>query len=359
MRFVLLLALFLHAINAQEQLILLDTEVEITSAFHFFPPPQHSPENWTSPIDYTAGDIYVWVELKKQATDTPFKHQICLFQGKHHACTGLHLFTSIDIGKTQSALKKIWNADKHKWNEPISRIMLVTKDKDGKPVSEKQQFAGKWTGAPDFSLYYPYTIHCVITLVPPGAQYQEPGRLGDLNLRTLKHFSNTVEAVREKQYAMLWKLCIAKIDDKNQEIATEAKALKSALEKTAKQQLVSANEMLDKNPVDALHSYQAFIKQWNKTPYAEEASTIIKQLKKDRDFKQSLKAWTIYNTMKKASATIKQPFDINDTKQANRHKKEIQLLIAGLKTLQKKHKDSPATKAALKLCASFGLPSPR
>ena len=355
MRACLLFLLVTCALGAVEQLVLLDEKLEVDSAFKFFPTPKHSPENWTAPIDYPKGQIHVWLHIEKKASDTAFKHQICLFQGKHHACTQQRLISATGIGETSEQLGGIWNAGKHDWTKQISKIMLVTKDANGKPVSDMKQFKGKWAGSPDFSLYFPYTVHCVITLVPPGATYQAPGRLGNLDLKKLNYFPKAVAACREQAFGGLLQAASSKLESENQALAKEAKQLHDALYEEAQRQLSASEKMLADNPLQALRSYQTISKQWHPSDFAKQASEKLKELKKDRDFKKSLKAWEILESMQTAAAKIERPFDRENAKQLERHKKDLQLLYAGLTFLRKKYKDSAATEKARAVCQELGL----
>jgi len=143
-----------------------------TKAFSF-PPIAYQPSNWTSPVNYADGTAY-WRYVVYNMANTNYRinYQWCLFQvSPNHTCCNYTLFTGPGTYTGSQVLKQMWSNYSVNWSGSFDQFMLVVKDANGAPVDDRYGFGGGWIGSPNFSLYYPFTVHVTVVIVSQGASF--------------------------------------------------------------------------------------------------------------------------------------------------------------------------------------------
>jgi MYXO-CTERM domain-containing protein len=144
---------------------------------HFrMPPGDDAPSDWTSPIDYSQGSAWVYLEVHTKPTEQETKFQVCFEATPTYACT-LQSPTYTDVGtyEWESTFDQFWSppGELVDWTMGVNDIACILKDTmNGKPSADN-------VGPEVAALYTPTEVRLVVTLVEAGSVYEPPTPTGE------------------------------------------------------------------------------------------------------------------------------------------------------------------------------------
>ncbi|HEY0133092.1 MAG TPA: hypothetical protein VGB85_03405, partial [Nannocystis sp.] len=144
---------------------------------HFrVPPMDGTPDNWVSPVDYSQGSAWVYLEVHTKPTQQPTKFQVCFEATPTYACTAQSPeYTDVGVYEWETPFANFWSppGESVDWSLGTNKIACILKDTmNGKPSADN---VGDETAA----LYMPTEVRMVITLVEPGSVYEPPTPSGE------------------------------------------------------------------------------------------------------------------------------------------------------------------------------------
>jgi hypothetical protein len=134
---------------------------------HSVKPLADQPVNWTSPVDYSKGTVFIHLEVMSKPSARPTFIDVC-FDGdlSGYGCVSTLPYTDVGVHDTPSGTW--WNRDKIGWTKKRTVFHLVIKDPahDGTPG-----------GSPEAE-FVPSKLRIVLSIVPPGETYEPPAGTG-------------------------------------------------------------------------------------------------------------------------------------------------------------------------------------
>jgi hypothetical protein len=134
---------------------------------HSVKPLADQPANWTSPVDYSKGTVFIHLEVMSKPSARPTFIDVC-FDGdlSGYGCVSTLPYTDVGVHDTPSGTW--WNRDKIGWTKKRTVFHLVIKDPahDGTPG-----------GSPEAE-FVPSKLRIVLSIVPPGETYEPPTGTG-------------------------------------------------------------------------------------------------------------------------------------------------------------------------------------
>ena len=139
-------------------------------------PTADTPGDWTSPIDYTQGTAYVYLEVHSKPTAQETRFQVCFEATPTYACTAQSP-TYTDVGTIEWAtpFAEFWSPPMEQvdWSLGVAKLACILKDTmNGKPSADN-------VGAETAALYMPTEVRMVVTIVSPGGVYVPPTPTGE------------------------------------------------------------------------------------------------------------------------------------------------------------------------------------
>ena len=122
------------------------------------------PADWTQPVSFVDGRVFVEFEILEKPSDLTTLYNIC-FANSIDACMPYGPpFTKPGRYEFNSAFERFWQNDVIDWSKGVSRIQIYLKnDKEQKRPGTDPNF-------------YPMKAHVTVTVVAPGATYIPPTR---------------------------------------------------------------------------------------------------------------------------------------------------------------------------------------
>ena len=131
------------------------------------------PKNWSSPVNYAEGSLYVYMEVyDKPKGDEKTHWSLCYIankgqNGSSYACASSPHYTSTGTFEATRDMTKLWQKDKVVWSQGIKMITLVTKASDNKSGVKGKAHAHM---QPNMDLFFPTKIRVVMVQVSKGAK---------------------------------------------------------------------------------------------------------------------------------------------------------------------------------------------
>ncbi len=181
---VLASAAFLGALSAStasagQVVVMDDTWVhapELSDSHYRVEPMLGTPEDWVSPVDYSQGKVYVYLEVYSKPTAQPTKFQVCFEATPTYACTDQSpTYTEVGVYEWATDFADFWSppGESVDWTLGVNKIACILKDTmNGKPSADN-------VGPETAALYMPTEVRMVITLVEPGGVYVPPMPSGE------------------------------------------------------------------------------------------------------------------------------------------------------------------------------------
>jgi hypothetical protein len=119
------------------------------------------PSSWKTPIDYTAGTIYIEQEVLTKPSMEPTQVDVCFLTGGY-GCLNTKLYTTTGRNTTVAPTKEFWQFGSINWGGKIPLVQLIVKDKNnangGRPVTS----------------FMPTKMRIALTAVAAGSTYVPP-----------------------------------------------------------------------------------------------------------------------------------------------------------------------------------------
>jgi hypothetical protein len=121
------------------------------------------PDNWTSPIDYTKGMVYIELESIEKPSAEPTQIDICFLTSKGYGCRNTMNYTAPGRYTTaRPVMTGFYGFNRIDWTKKIPLVQFVTKD------------ANNVNGGRDKAKFLPHKSRLAITFVSPGGTYTPP-----------------------------------------------------------------------------------------------------------------------------------------------------------------------------------------
>lgn len=138
-------------------------------------PAAATPADWTSPVDYSQGTAWVYLEVQTKPSAQPTKFQLCFEATPTYACTNQSpTYTATGTYEWSTPFADFWSPPSTSvdWTLGVNKLACILKDTmNGKPSSDN---VGPTTAA----LYTPTQVRMVVTIVAPGSTYVSPTPTG-------------------------------------------------------------------------------------------------------------------------------------------------------------------------------------
>jgi len=144
---------------------------------HYRVPPRiGTPESWVSPVDYSQGKAYVYLEVHSKPTAQPTQFQVCFEATPTYACTAQSpAYTDVGVYEWETDFAGFWSppGEMVDWSLGVNKIACILKDTmNNKPSADN-------VGPEMAALYMPTEVRMVVTIVEPGGIYEPPTPSGE------------------------------------------------------------------------------------------------------------------------------------------------------------------------------------
>lgn len=159
-----------------EELLVFDWNKPVTKDDHGFPwdKPPLANGDWTQPINFAQGTLYLRVQIFSQPVPQNMKLQFCFWQANNTLENCTHLVAVSGASGTvvtwSEAIKDLYKKDGQplNWASPRTRNGVSVKNRNGDPVSDFSGMA--WSGEnPDE--WYPLDMRFTVVVVEKGAGF--------------------------------------------------------------------------------------------------------------------------------------------------------------------------------------------
>src|SRR5262245_24078917 len=134
-----------------------------------------TPADWVSPVDYSQGTAWVYLEVHTKPTDQPTKFQVCFEATPTYACTAQSpTYTEVGVYEWATSFSDFWSppGESVDWTLGVNKLACILKDTmNGKPSADN-------VGPDTAALYTPTEVRMVVTIVAPGSTYMPPTPTG-------------------------------------------------------------------------------------------------------------------------------------------------------------------------------------
>ncbi len=175
---VVLLGALWSTVASAEQVVVMDQTwvhgPDIPDSHFTIDPMEGTPANWVSPVDYSKGSAWVYLEVHSKPTRQETKFQVCFGATPTYACTEQSpTYTSVGTVEWESPFQYFYQGDMVDWSQGIKGISAILKDTmNNKPSADN-------VGDEVAALYMPTEVRMVVTLVAPGSMYEPPTPTGE------------------------------------------------------------------------------------------------------------------------------------------------------------------------------------
>lgn len=162
-----------------DQFVALDETWEHTadlpdSHYRVDPSPE-TPADWTTPVDYTDGTAWVYLEVQTKPTTQETKFQVCFEATPTYACTAQSpTYTTVGTYEWPTKFSDFWSPPNEfvDWSQGVNKLANILKDtQNNKPSADN-------VGATEAALYMPTHVRMVVTIVSAGGTYVPPTPTG-------------------------------------------------------------------------------------------------------------------------------------------------------------------------------------
>jgi hypothetical protein len=169
----LVLLVAASSLHAQElgQFVLIDATFTATAqntekSQYTVAPLAAAPANWTSPIDYRQGSIFVRFEILEKPTTKSTLCNVCFENSGTLTCMPYPpAYTRPSVFTSAPTMKTFWQFDVYDWTKKVDHVYVVVKDGTNEKLVQGD------------SQFFPSKMHITVTVVPPGKEYVAP--IGD------------------------------------------------------------------------------------------------------------------------------------------------------------------------------------
>jgi hypothetical protein len=175
-----LAALVSPTLAAADQFVAMDETWEHTpdlpDSHYRVKPSAETPADWTSPVDYSDGTAWVYLEVQTKPTAQETKFQVCFEATPTYACTAQSpTYTATGTYEWPTPFSDFWSPPNEyvDWSQGVNKLANILKDTmNNKPSADN---VGDETAA----LYTPTRVRMVVTIVSAGGTYVPPTPTGE------------------------------------------------------------------------------------------------------------------------------------------------------------------------------------
>jgi hypothetical protein len=174
----LLVALWSSAALADQFVVLDETWMhspDLPDSHYHVSPSAVTPADWVSPIDYSQGTAWVYLEVHTKPTAEPTKFQVCFEATPTYACTAQSpAYTEVGVYEWATSFSDFWSppGESVDWSQGVNKLACILKDTmNNKPSADN-------VGPETAALYTPTEVRMVVTIVAPGSTYVPPQPTG-------------------------------------------------------------------------------------------------------------------------------------------------------------------------------------
>lgn len=148
---------------------------DLPDSHYRLPPAVGTPADWVSPVDYTGGSAWVYLEVFSKPTEQETKFQVCFEATPTYACTAQSpTYTEVGVYEWETPFDAFWSppGEAVDWTQGVNQIACILKDtENGKPSADN-------VGDEVAALYTPTEVRLVVTVVEAGSVYEPPTPTG-------------------------------------------------------------------------------------------------------------------------------------------------------------------------------------
>lgn len=130
-----------------------------------------TPTDWVSPVDYSQGTAWVYLEVHSKPTEQETRFQVCFEATPTYACTAQSpIYTTVGTYEWATPFAEFWSppGEMVDWTLGVNKLACILKDTmNGKPSADN-------VGPETAALYMPTEVRMVVTIVSPGGVYVPP-----------------------------------------------------------------------------------------------------------------------------------------------------------------------------------------
>lgn len=134
---------------------------------------KETPKNWSSPLNYADGKVYIRVEvLEKPKGDVPTHWSLCYIankgqNGSGYACASSPKYNKAGVYEVTRDMKRLWQKDKVVWTEGLRAFTLVVKGPkiEGLPGGKSHAH-----NQPDLDKFFPLKIRFTVVQISEGSK---------------------------------------------------------------------------------------------------------------------------------------------------------------------------------------------
>lgn len=239
--------------------------------------------------------------------------------------------------------------------------MLVIKDRAGKPVDDKRQFAGKWHGSPDWSLYFPMTVRFTAVVVAKGARHNPNAvfwRIGKLHVRDLKHLKSVARSWLGGRLGSALKTAEGELGSEDAARAEEARKVVDALRTYAAERRKILESVKLAAPNATPMALGSLARRFSGSSLGKELSAEARAWSKDPALANARKALPLLAALRKAAAPLRGRGDASDPAVSRRFAREIRAIQGLAARLRKDYSETPSWTQASRLLDGLKIAVP-
>jgi len=139
-------------------------------------PTAETPTDWLSPVDYSDGTAWVYLEVQTKPTAQETKFQVCFEATPTYACTAQSpTYTTVGTYEWPTDFSDFWSPPGEfvDWTQGVNKLACILKDTMNNKPSEDN------VGPEVAALYTPTRVRMVVTIVSAGGTYMPPTPTGE------------------------------------------------------------------------------------------------------------------------------------------------------------------------------------
>lgn len=173
-------SLALSSLAMADQFVVMDETwthtPDLADSHKRFDPSVSTPDDWTSPVDYSQGTAWVYLEVHTKPTAQETKFQVCFEANPTYACTDQSpTYTTVGTYEWSTPFSSFWSppGESVDWSQGDNKLACILKDTmNNKPSADN-------VGPEMAALYTPTEVRMVVTIVAPGSTYVPPIPTGE------------------------------------------------------------------------------------------------------------------------------------------------------------------------------------
>ncbi|TVR11825.1 MAG: hypothetical protein EA401_10240 [Planctomycetota bacterium] len=386
---------------AAENLVLLDQEITITQGTHYWDPPEHTPKNWTEPIDYSKGILHIQWEILEAPEDAAgyqlqlgwrfpegsqegmprnptragLRHDINIIRTKYQRLLfwerewGIHNISAPpdELPDPELATIPYWipGATYHTVHIMGSgRFFLPQPSIEPKNFRQGIDRLMAYSRDPAWRIRgpsAPVRMHVTMTLVPPGGSYSPPTRFGGITPEDLPDLPMVAAAMEKRQPGQALAAVESMLADNGHSapVQEQLALAKEALNNHADEELERSQARFDRDPLAALNALSELAQAYQGTSRHAALMELGREWTRHDAVRTARQADAIYRRAAGMMGRIPESADLSDPSTQQRHATILRQVATDRNRLMQQHPDSAALRSLNALLQARGLiPAP-